>query len=106
ESTDALCFAPCRTRTHRRERVTRPGKLYCLFLQGLAYPLISDTFPQVSGTGNSEARTAEKRASQRAFSCISASAEGKNGNMDFTPAACRVTSQLPFRRSNKRPWTT
>src|SRR5215475_14046174 len=85
--------------THRRERVTRPGKLYCLFLQGFAHPLISDTFPQVSGTGNSDARVGEKRASQRAFSCTSASAEGKNGNMDFAPAAYRVPSQLPLRRS-------
>ena len=86
-------------RTHRRERVIRPGKLYCLCLQGFVHSLISDTFPQVSGTGNSDGRTEEKRASQRAFSCKSASTEGKNGNIDFTPAAYRVTSQLPFRRS-------
>jgi hypothetical protein len=88
------------TRTHRRERVTRPGKLYCLFLQGFVHPLISDTFSQVSGTGSSDSRTAEKRAPQRAFSRKSASAEGKNGNTDFTLAAYRVTSQLPCRRSN------
>jgi hypothetical protein len=50
--------------------------------------------------GNSDARKAEKRASQRAFSCTSASAEGKNGNIAFASEAYRVTSQLPFRRSN------
>jgi hypothetical protein len=33
------------------------------------------------------------------FSCTSASAEGQNGHIDFTPAAYRVPSQLPFRRS-------
>jgi hypothetical protein len=31
--------------THRRERVIRPGKVYCLFLQGFAQPLIADKFP-------------------------------------------------------------
>jgi hypothetical protein len=99
--------------THKRERVTRPGKLYCLFLQSFIRPLISDKFPQVSGTGSSDGHTEEKRASKRSFSCKSASAkvpvqkcqcksasaEGKNGNTDFTSAAYRVTSQLPFCRS-------
>ena len=85
--------------THKRERVTRPGKLYCLFLQSFIRPLISDKFPQVSGTGSSDGHTEEKRASKRSFSCKSASAEGENGNTDFTSAAYRVTSQLPFCRS-------
>jgi hypothetical protein len=88
--------------THRREREIRPGKLYRLSIQGFAYPFVSDKLPQISGSGNSDDHTAEKRASQRSFSRKSASAEGKNGNTDFTPAAYRVTSQLPCRRSYMR----
>ena len=34
--------------------------LYCLFLQDVAYPLISDTFPHVSGTGGADGKTAAK----------------------------------------------
>src|SRR5262252_6007962 len=45
EHDDILVDLKATRGTHRRERVTRPGKLYCLFLQGLAYPLISETFP-------------------------------------------------------------
>jgi hypothetical protein len=89
----------CCMGTHRRERVTRPGRLYCLFLQGFAHPFISDTFPQVSKTGSSDGKTEAKRASTRPFSCTSASAEGQNGNTDLVPAVYRVTSQLPFCRS-------
>src|SRR5215831_17114441 len=41
------------------------------------------------------------KSGTRSFSCTSASVEGKIGNTDFTPAATRVTSQLPFRRSSE-----
>jgi hypothetical protein len=51
------------------------------------------------GTRSSEGRMEAKKASQRSFSYKSASAEGENGNTDFTPAADWVTSQLPFCRS-------
>ena len=34
-------------RTHRRERVIRPGKLYCLIIQSFVQPFISDTVPEV-----------------------------------------------------------
>jgi len=80
--------------------VTRPGMLYCLFLQDFAHPRISDKFPHVSGTESSDGKTEAKRASTRPCSCKSASAEGKNGNTDLTPATYWVTSQLPCRRSN------
>jgi hypothetical protein len=83
------------TRTHRRERVIRPCKLYSLIIQSFVQPFISDKFLQVSGTGNSDGRTAEKKASQRAFSCTSASAEGKNGNIDFAPAATGLHRSFP-----------
>jgi hypothetical protein len=89
--------------TDRREHVIRPGMLYGLFLQGFAYSFVSDKFPYVSRIGSSDGRTEAKRASTRPFSCKSASAEGKNGNTDLTPAAYRVPSQLPFRRSS---WDT
>jgi hypothetical protein len=46
--------------TYRRECVTRPGMLYCLFLQDVAHPLISDTFPHVSGTGSADGKTVAK----------------------------------------------
>ena len=96
------CTINCQTRviwTHKRECVIRPGKLYRLFVQGFAYPLASNKLPQIARTGSSDDCTEEKRASKKSFSCKSASAEGKNGNTDFTPAAYRITSQLPFRKS-------
>src|SRR5262245_41202266 len=74
----AIVWRPsARSWTHRRERVTRPGKLYCLFLQDFVHLLIADKFPQVPGTGSSDSHTEEKRVAQKSFSCKSASAEGK-----------------------------
>jgi hypothetical protein len=49
--------------------------------------------------GSSDGRMEEKGRLKGSFSCKSASTEGKNGNTDFTPAAYRVTSQLPFLKS-------
>ena len=86
-------------RTHRREHVIRPSKLSGLFLQGFTYSFVSDTLLSVSRTGSSDGQTEAQRASTRPFSCTSASAEGKNGHPDLTPAAHRVASQLPFRRT-------
>src|SRR5262249_10841252 len=91
----AAYFSDGPTRTHRREHVIRPGKPYHLFLQGVAARFVFDIFPQVSGTGSSDGQMEAKRTSIRPFSCKSASAEGKNGNTDLTPAAYRVISQLP-----------
>jgi hypothetical protein len=75
--------------------VIRPCKLYSLIIQNFVQPFISDKFLQVSGTGNSDGRTAEKKGVSKGIFVHKCQCGRKNGNIDFAPAATGLHRRFP-----------